>query len=66
MVERVESFRNKSSQEAHVILPHEVSRKGVGNPSAPSSSVGMGKGVSRLHADRVVCKGCTDTPRGVT
>jgi hypothetical protein len=66
MVESVESLMNKPSQEACEILPHEISRRGVGNPSVSSSTAGTDEGASRLHADRDACKGSTDTPRGAT
>ena len=57
---------DKPSQETCEILPHEISRKGVGNSSVPSSSAGTDEGVFRLYADRDVCKGSTDTHRNAT
>ena len=58
---------DKPSQEAHVILPLEISRRGVENTSIPSSlEKRMGRGVSRSSVDRDALEGRTDTPRGAT
>jgi len=63
----VGSLMAKSSKEACEKLPTERNfRVEVGNLPAPSSSVEQALKVFRLHADRDVCKGSTDTPRGAT
>ncbi len=57
--------KTSSKEEAHRKLSNKSFRKEVGNASALHPKR-VGNGISRLHTDRDVCKGSTDTSRNAT
>jgi len=62
----VESPVDKSSREGIQDTPTSIPVNNWFGIPPRSVQSAVGKGISRLHADRDACKGSTDTPRGAT